>query len=50
MQEEYEIQERVVMPNECGPWGKEISGIMRPAGYKYKVKIRKQTPVQEGEK
>ena len=41
MAQEYEIQERVVKNSDCGRFGMNINGIYRPAGYKYKVKVKK---------
>lgn len=46
--ENYEILEKVVKPEDCGPWGCDIGGVLRPAGYKYKVKVKKQQPEKKG--
>ena len=40
---EHIIEDRKVKKSECGRFGKLINGVYRPAGYKYKVKIKKPT-------
>lgn len=44
---DHEIQERTVKPEDCDQWGCNIGGVKRPAGFKYKVKVKKQRPEEE---